>query len=136
MRGGGGGGHFLAGSSVHYCAHEMDVIAGDFRFLFVIIRPYIIRNLIFGFGLMHGYTYMYYNKEYREGFPRECVLTLPVRRHSTAKVSANPRGTIPTVFLYCIYRSRPSMMLKYVKTCQSVSVSVSVYRKLYDFTTI
>ena len=31
-------------------------------------------------------------------------------------------GTIPTVFLYSIYRSRPPTMLKYVKKCQKLSV--------------
>ena len=51
---------------------------------------------------------MYYNKEYREGFPREFLLP-------TAVGSPLTLGTIPTVFLYFIYRSRPPKMLKYLE---------------------
>ena len=36
-----------------------------------------------------------------------------------AEVGKNSLGTIPMVFLYFIHRSRPSMMLKYVKTYQN-----------------
>ena len=72
-------------------------------------------------------TRSYYNKEYREGFPRgflhtaavENPRTRRVKGFPTAKVCKNSRGTIPTVFLYFIYLSRPFMMLKYVKTCQN-----------------
>ena len=70
-----------------------------------------------------GVTVKYYNKEYREGVLREFLLTAAVDSHrsrrlrwlSTAKVGKNPRGTIPTVFLYFIYRSRPPKKPKYVK---------------------
>ena len=69
----------------------------------------------------------YYNKEYREGEPREFLPTAAVgidqtrrvRSIPTAKVGKNSRGTLPTVFLYFIYRSRPPKMLKYVKTFQN-----------------
>ena len=54
----------------------------------------------------HKLVSRYYNKEWVRSIP-------------TAKVGKNSRGTIPTVFLYFIYHSRPSMMLKYVKTCQN-----------------
>ena len=58
-------------------------------------------------------TLKYYNKEYREGEPREFLPTAAVgidrtrrvRSIPTAKFGKNSRGTIPTVFLYFIYRS-------------------------------
>ena len=56
-------------------------------------------------------TSMYYNKEYREGFPRGFLLTAAI-----VKVSKTPEGLPMTVFLYLIYRSRPYKMLRYVKT--------------------
>ena len=69
----------------------------------------------------------YYNKEYREAFPREFLLPAAVEMHRTPRVrcipttkgSKNSRGTLPPVFLYFIYRSRPLMILKYVKTYQN-----------------
>ena len=57
---------------------------------------------------------MSYNKEYREGFPREFLLTAAVgidrtrrvRSIPTAKVCKNSHATIPKAFLGCKNMSR------------------------------
>ena len=80
-------------------------------------------------------TREYYNKEYREGFPRECLLTAAVSEAPNPKgevLHSRPRWVnipevIPTVFLYFIYRSRPPKLLKYVKNCQKQWKSLGLF---------
>ena len=69
----------------------------------------------------------YYNKEYREGFPRGFLLTAAVDSHrsrrlrwlSTAKVGKNPLGISRRYFFILSTILRPHMMLKYVKEYQN-----------------
>ena len=82
---------------------------------------YAVLSRLYGYdSRMSGY----YNKEYREGFPRgflltaavDCHQTRRVRRQFTAMVSDNPRGDPDGVSLFYL----PFLSTYDAKICQNI----------------